>query len=95
MEAFYLIIIALLLLLTMLNLNTGVSNDAVNFLAPAVGAKAAGYKLVMAIAVAGVFIGAATNNGMQNERIQKAGRRTRERNSRQRMIQRDMGEIER
>ena len=66
MEAFYLIIIALLLLLTMLNLNTGVSNDAVNFLAPAVGAKVAGYKLVMAIAVAGVFIGAATNNGMMD-----------------------------
>lgn len=66
MEAFYLIIIALLLLLTILNLNTGVSNDAVNFLAPAVGAKAAGYKLVMAIAVAGVFIGAATNNGMMD-----------------------------
>ena len=42
----------------------GVSNDAVNFLNSAIGAKAAKFKTIIIIASVGVFAGAAMSNGM-------------------------------
>ena len=48
------------------DLVVGVSNDAVNFLNSAIGAKAASFKTIIFIAGVGVFIGAALSNGMMD-----------------------------
>lgn len=66
MEYFYLGIICFLFILAIIDLNVGVSNDAVNFLNSAVGAKAASFKTILVIAVIGIFIGASTSNGMMD-----------------------------
>lgn len=42
----------------------GVSNDAVNFLSSAVGAKVAPYRIIMWIAATGILCGALMSNGM-------------------------------
>ena len=44
----------------------GVSNDAVNFLNSAIGAKVARYRTVVSVAAIGVFAGAALSNGMMD-----------------------------
>ena len=44
----------------------GVSNDAVNFLNSAIGAKVARYRTVVTVAAVGVFAGAALSNGMMD-----------------------------
>jgi phosphate/sulfate permease len=64
MDYFYLTIIIVLFLLAISGLIVGVSNDAVNFLNSAIGAKAAPFKMVMVIAAAGVLLGATFSNGM-------------------------------
>lgn len=66
MEISYLIIIAFLFILAIIDLTVGVSNDAVNFLSSAVGSKAAKLKTVLFVASAGVFIGAAFSSGMMD-----------------------------
>ena len=66
MEIFYFGIICFLFILAVIDLNVGVSNDAVNFLNSAVGAKAASLKVIMAVAAVGIFIGASTSNGMMD-----------------------------
>ena len=66
MEIFYFGIICFLFILAVIDLNVGVSNDAVNFLNSAVGAKAASFKTVLVIAAVGIFIGASTSNGMMD-----------------------------
>lgn len=60
----YLLIAIFLFVLAIIDLWVGVSNDAVNFIGSAVGARAAKLKHVMMVAAAGVFIGAAFSNGM-------------------------------
>ena len=57
-------IIVFLFLLAIFDLVVGVSNDAVNFLNSAIGAKAASFKLIIAIAAVGIFCGATMSNGM-------------------------------
>lgn len=64
METYYLILVIVLVALAISDLVVGVSNDAVNFLNSAIGSKAAPFKLVMAVAAVGIFIGAAFSNGM-------------------------------
>ena len=64
MEISYLVIVGFLFVLAVIDLWVGVSNDAVNFIASAVGCKAAKLKHVIFVAAAGVFIGAAFSNGM-------------------------------
>lgn len=64
MDYFYIVIIGLLFLFAISDLIVGVSNDAVNFLNSAVGAKAANFKFLMLIASAGVLIGALFSGGM-------------------------------
>ena len=64
METIYLCIVIFLFVLAVFDLIVGVSNDAVNFLQSAVGAKAASFKTILFIAGIGVFIGAALSNGM-------------------------------
>ncbi|MDR0989599.1 MAG: inorganic phosphate transporter [Prevotellaceae bacterium] len=66
MELLYLGIVVFLMVLAVFDLMVGVSNDAVNFLNSAVGAKAAKFKTVLFIAAVGVFIGASLSNGMMD-----------------------------
>ncbi|MEG2332702.1 MAG: inorganic phosphate transporter, partial [Bacteroides sp.] len=65
-ETIYLCIVIFLFVLAVFDLMVGVSNDAVNFLNSAVGAKAASFKTVIFIAAIGVFIGASLSNGMMD-----------------------------
>lgn len=60
----YLLIVIFVFVLAVIDLWVGVSNDAVNFIGSAVGARAAKLKHVMIVAAAGVFVGAAFSNGM-------------------------------
>lgn len=62
----YLIMVVFLGMLAIFDLWVGVSNDAVNFLNGAVGAKAAKFKTVITIAAAGVFFGCALSDGMMD-----------------------------
>ena len=66
METIYLCIVIFLFVLAIFDLVVGVSNDAVNFLQSAVGAKAASFKTILFIAAIGVFIGASLSNGMMD-----------------------------
>ena len=66
METIYLGIVVFLFVLAIFDLVVGVSNDAVNFLNSAIGAKAASFKTIISIAGVGVFIGAALSNGMMD-----------------------------
>lgn len=64
METIYLGIILFLFLLAIFDLFVGVSNDAVNFLNSAIGAKAASFRTIILIAAVGIFCGATLSNGM-------------------------------
>ncbi len=64
METVYLGIILFLFMLAVFDLVVGVSNDAVNFLSSAVGAKVAPYRVIMWIAATGILCGALMSNGM-------------------------------
>ena len=66
METFYLIIVIFIFLIAVFDLSVGVSNDAVNFLNSAIGAKAASFKVIMAVAAVGIFVGASMSNGMMD-----------------------------
>lgn len=66
MEPVFLGILIFLGALAIFDLMVGVSNDAVNFMNSAVGAKAAKFTTIIVIAAVGVFIGAATSNGMMD-----------------------------
>ncbi|MDO4462449.1 MAG: inorganic phosphate transporter [Bacteroidia bacterium] len=66
MDTFYLVIVAVLCLLAVFDLVVGVSNDAVNFLNSAIGAKVAKFRTIVIIAAIGVFAGAAMSNGMMD-----------------------------
>lgn len=66
METIYLVIVVFLLLLAVFDLFVGVSNDAVNFLNSAIGAKVAKFRTVLIIASLGVLIGAVMSAGMMD-----------------------------
>ena len=66
METMYLVIVAFLLCLAIFDLFVGVSNDAVNFLNSAIGAKVAKFRTVLIVASAGVAIGAVMSSGMMD-----------------------------
>lgn len=66
MEAIYLVIVVFLLILAVFDLFVGVSNDAVNFLNSAIGAKVAKFKTVIFIASLGVLLGAVMSAGMMD-----------------------------
>lgn len=66
MDFFYLGILIFLILLATFDLSVGVANDAVNFLSPAVGAKAAKFKTILLVAAIGIFVGASTSSGMMD-----------------------------
>ncbi len=64
MENPYILMIAALVVLAVVDLIVGVSNDAVNFLNSAIGSKVIPIKTIFVIASLGVFVGAATSSGM-------------------------------
>lgn len=64
METIYFGFVVFLFVLAVFDLMVGVSNDAVNFLQSAIGAKVAKFKTILAIAAIGIFTGAAMSNGM-------------------------------
>lgn len=66
MEPFYLTIIVFLFILAIFDLTVGVSNDAVNFLNSAIGARAASFRVILIIAAVGILIGASLSNGMMD-----------------------------
>jgi len=63
-ENIYLALVIVLFILAISDLIVGVSNDAVNFLNSAIGAKAAPFWIIMAIAGLGVLFGATFSSGM-------------------------------
>ena len=66
MESIFLGIVIFLCVLAIFDLVVGVSNDAVNFINSAIGAKAASFRTIIIIAAIGVFAGAAMSNGMMD-----------------------------
>lgn len=64
METVYFGFVVFLFVLAVFDLMVGVSNDAVNFLQSAIGAKVAKFKTILTIAAIGIFTGAAMSNGM-------------------------------
>lgn len=66
MNTIFLGIVIFLCVLAVFDLVVGVSNDAVNFLNSAIGAKVAKFRTIVMIAAVGVFAGAAMSNGMMD-----------------------------
>ena len=66
MNTLFLGIVIFLIILAVFDLVVGVSNDAVNFLNSAIGAKVAKFKTIVLVAAIGVFAGAAMSNGMMD-----------------------------
>jgi hypothetical protein len=64
MDYIYLIFVIVLFVLAISDLVVGVSNDAVNFLNSAIGAKAAPGNVIMIVASLGVLIGGTFSSGM-------------------------------
>ena len=64
MDNLYIIILAALLGLAIIDLVVGVSNDAVNFLNSAIGSKAISFRNILIIASLGIFVGAIFSSGM-------------------------------
>lgn len=64
MDTVYFGFVVFLFVLAIFDLMVGVSNDAVNFLQSAIGAKVAKFKTILTIAAIGIFTGAAMSNGM-------------------------------
>ena len=64
MSPFFTVIIIILALFAVLDLIVGVSNDAVNFLNSALGAKVAPLRTILIVASAGILAGVITSNGM-------------------------------
>jgi phosphate/sulfate permease len=59
-------IVLFLIVLAIFDLVVGVSNDAVNFLNSAIGAKVAKFKTILLVSAVGVFAGAAISDGMMD-----------------------------
>ncbi len=66
MNTLFLCIVVFLVVLAGFDLVVGVSNDAVNFLSSAIGARVAKFRTIACVAAVGVFLGAAISNGMMD-----------------------------
>jgi hypothetical protein len=64
MNSVFIFIIVLMFVLAIADLVVGVSNDAVNFLNSAIGARAASFRKIMVIASFGILFGAIFSSGM-------------------------------
>ncbi len=61
---YFLIVVVILLVLAVLDLIVGVSNDAVNFLNSAIGSRVAPYKIILLVAIAGIIVGSVFSSGI-------------------------------
>ncbi len=66
MNTLFLAIVIFLIVLAVFDLVVGISNDAVNFLNSAIGAKVAQFRTIIVIAAIGVFAGSVMSNGMMD-----------------------------
>ena len=66
MDLIYLVVLGFLFVLAVIDLSVGVANDAVNFLSPAVGARAAKFRTILVVATVGILVGASTSSGMMD-----------------------------
>jgi phosphate/sulfate permease len=64
MDNLFLVVVLILLALAVFDLIVGVSNDAVNFLTSAIGARAGSFRLIMIVASIGILAGASSAGGM-------------------------------
>jgi phosphate/sulfate permease len=64
MESIFIFIVVLMFLLAITDLIVGVSNDAVNFLNSAIGARAGTFKRIMIVASIGIMFGSVFSSGM-------------------------------
>jgi len=64
MEQYYILLVGVLFVFALFDLIVGVSNDAVNFLNSAIGAKAAPFWVIMIVASLGILGGALSSDGM-------------------------------
>jgi len=64
MDQFLVLIILVLVILSVIDLMVGVSNDAVNFLNSAIGSKAVPFKTIMIVASLGILCGSLFSSGM-------------------------------
>src|SRR5699024_2266997 len=64
METIYIAMLSILMILAIIGLIVGVSNDAVNFLTSAFGSQVASLRTIFTVASVGVLIGAAFSSGM-------------------------------
>jgi phosphate/sulfate permease len=64
MDNIYLFIVIFLFILAISDLMVGVSNDAVNFLNSAIGAKVAPFRIIMLVAILGIIAGTTFSSGM-------------------------------
>ena len=64
MDSYYLVMLAFLGVIAIIDLFVGVSNDAVNFLNSALGCRIAKFRTTMWVATAGVLLGATFSSGM-------------------------------
>ena len=66
MDFMYLGILIFLFILAVCDLSVGVAGSAVPFMSPGMGSKAAKFKVLLTVAALGVFVGAATSDGMMD-----------------------------
>lgn len=66
MTTLYLGILLFLVALAVCDLSVGVAGSAVPFMSPGMGSKAATFKALISVAAVGIFVGAATSNGMMD-----------------------------
>lgn len=64
MEHYLYLVIITLVILAVIDLMVGVSNDAVNFLNSGLGSKALSFRMIMILATAGILCGAVFSSGM-------------------------------
>ncbi len=64
MDNIYLLMLVALVILAVLDIVVGVSNDAINFLNSAIGSKAISMRTIMIVASLGIFVGAVYSSGM-------------------------------
>ncbi len=64
MEPIFIVIVIILAVLAVLDLVVGVSNDAINFLNSALGAKVAPHYVILTVASVGIVVGVLTSGGM-------------------------------
>ena len=64
MSPIFTVIVIVLIVLAVLDLVVGISNDAVNFLNSALGCKVAKRRVILGVAAIGIMLGVITSNGM-------------------------------